>query len=219
MHGLAYWRQQMCSQQSDIPAEPPAELQENNKIRFNGHNAMQTAFVCCCCDILFLECRILPSVSFPKVSRKPWLQPRLTFTQVTHTEPWLTFPQVILTKPRWVVLCLGCMHGLDCMHGMAYACQQMSSQQNFDPAKPPAKLHEHNTSSLHKHEAMHLLLFATSYACIAVYSPSPKSPESPSYSPSPTSPTQSPGSPSPKSPSPSPGGLFCALVACMALTA
>jgi len=74
---------------------------------------------------------------------------------------------------------------------VAYACQQMSSQQSFDPAKPPAKLHEHNMSSLHKHEAMHLLLFATSYACIAVYSPSPKSPESPGYSPSPKSPTQS----------------------------
>ncbi len=127
-------------------------------------------------------------ISFPQVPRKPWLQPRLTFTQVTHT------------KPRWVALYLGCMHGIAC------SCQQECSHQSFTPAEPGAKLHEHNIGKLHGHESWHLVRFVTCYAGMAG-SPSPKSPESPGYS---------PGSPSPKSPTQSPGGLLCTLDACMA---
>ncbi len=144
-----------------------------------------------------------PRLTFTQVPRRPWLQPRLTFTQVPR-RPWLqpklSFTQVTHTKPRWVALYFGCMHGIAC------SCQQRSSHQSFTPAEPGAKLHEHNIGKLHGHESWHLVRFVTCYAGMAG-SPSPKSPESPGYS---------PGSPSPKSPTQSPGGLLCTLDAFMA---
>ncbi len=175
-------------------------------------------------DMLCWHCRI----SSTQVPRKPWLQPRLTFTQVPR-RPWLqpklSFTQVTHTKPRWVALYFGCMHGIAC------SCQQECSHQSFTPAEPGAMLHEHNIGKLHGHESWHLVRFVTCYAGMAG-SPSPKSPESPGYSPGSPSP-KSPGgpgsaqappvpggpgspTPSPKSPTQSPGGLLCTLDACMA---